>query len=282
MIIKQIINNNVIFVADDNGHEMVLMGRGIGFGKKAGDNPDVARVEKLFARFDQKQMSMLKRLAEEIPYEHLHIANEIINYAQVSLGKKLDESLFIALTDHLNFAISRSKQGIVLPNAMLWEIRHYYNREYRIGIEALAIVKRYLRVELPDDEAGFVAMHILNSELNLGMEQANAMTRMIQDVLNIVQYHFRIMINEESLDYERFVTHLKFFIQRTMHETQPQIWEKNMQDLIRIQYEESYKCAKKIAAYMKRTTPYSVPDEELIYLTVHIQRLLLTSKQLDG
>ena len=278
MKVTRIINNNVVAAVDDYNHELVLMGSGIGFKRKIGDLVDPDSVEKQFARFDEQQTLNFQRLAQEIPYEYMHMTNEIVSYAQISLNKELNEELYISLMDHLNFAISRIKQGIYLPNSMLWEIKHYYNHEYRIGMEAISIVKNYAGVILPADEAGFIAMHILNAEMDLDMDRTRMMTKIIQDVLNIVKYHFNIQIDEESLDYERFVTHLKFFIQRAMHEKESRIWEKSLMDMIRIQYIDAYECAGKVASYIERTTPYAVQEEEMVYLTVHIQRLQKASE----
>lgn len=273
MKVTRIINNNVVAAVDDYNHELVLMGSGIGFKKKIGDLVDPDSVEKQFARFDEQQTLNFQRLAQEVPYEYMHMTNEIVAYAQISLNKELNEELYISLMDHLNFAINRMKQGIYLPNSMLWEIKHYYNHEYRIGMEAISIVKNHSGITLPADEAGFIAMHILNAEMELDMDRTRMMTKIIQDVLNIVKYHFNIQIDEESLDYERFVTHLKFFIQRAMHEKDSRIWEKSLMDMIRIQYMDAYECAGKVASYIEKTTPYSVQEEEMVYLTVHIQRL---------
>lgn len=280
MIIRQVINNNVLFVEDKNGHEMLLMGKGIGYNKKSGEPADVKAAQKIFTRFDKKQILKFKRLMEEIPYEHMHITNEIVKYAQISLGKELDESIYLALADHLNFAVNRIRQGIRLNNSMLWEIRHYYNHEYRIGLEAIAIIRKYINLELPVDEAGFIAVHILNAELNLDMSHSKTMTKIIQGVLNIVKYHFSIVIDEESLDYERFVTHLKFFIQRTMHDQESRIWDRTLMDMIRSQYGDSYRCAEKVAEYMRKMTPYEVSEEEVVYLTIHLQRLQQASKKI--
>ena len=278
MKVTRIINNNVVAAVDDYNHELVLMGSGIGFKKKIGDLVDPDSVEKQFARFDEQQTLNFQRLAQEVPYEYMHMTNEIVAYAQISLNKELNEELYISLMDHLNFAINRMKQGIYLPNSMLWEIKHYYNHEYRIGMEAISIVKNHSGITLPADEAGFIAMHILNAEMELDMDRTRMMTKIIQDVLHIVKYHFNIQIDEESLDYERFVTHLKFFIQRAMHEKDSRIWEKSLMDMIRIQYMDAYECAGKVASYIEKTTPYSVQEEEMVYLTVHIQRLQKASE----
>ncbi len=280
MIIKQVINNNVVFVSDDRGQELVLMGKGIGFGKKSGERAEEDKIEKMFTRFDGKQISNFKRLAEEIPYEYMHMTKEIVEYAQLSLGKELDENIYIALMDHLSFAVSRLRQGLLLKATMLWEIKHYYNHEYRIGVEAIEIVKRYTGLNMPIDEAGFIAMHILNAELNLDMGLSNTMLRIIQDVLNIIKYHFQIVIDEDSLDYERFITHLKFFVQRTMHDQKSKMWDRELMKMIQSQYSDAYACAKKVAEYILKTTPFDVPEEEMMYLTVHIQRLNHASQKI--
>lgn len=279
MKIKRVINNNTVMVVDDKEREIILRGIGIGFRRKSGDDVDMAQIEKWYARFDETQVRHFQRLAEEIPYEYMHMTSEIISYAQISLNKELDENLYIALLDHLNFAISRIQKGIELKNSMLWEIKHYYNHEYKIGLEALALIKQYAKVDMPEDEAGFIAMHILNAEMDLDMGHSTVMTRLIQDVINIVRYHFHIAFEEDSLDSERFITHLKFFIQRSMHNKKTNAWDDELQNMIRAQYSEAYKCAQKIASYIISSTSYAVPEEEVIYLTVHIQRLQMAAKK---
>nr|1L1C_A Chain A, Transcription antiterminator licT [Bacillus subtilis]1L1C_B Chain B, Transcription antiterminator licT [Bacillus subtilis] len=48
MKIAKVINNNVISVVNEQGKELVVMGRGLAFQKKSGDDVDEARIEKVF------------------------------------------------------------------------------------------------------------------------------------------------------------------------------------------------------------------------------------------
>lgn len=271
--INRVINNNVVVVLDPGGKETVLMGKGLGFRKKPEDILDEAKVEKTFLLLDESEASHFLQMVQEIPYEYMEISSEIISCAEALLNKKLNENIYLLLTDHLNFAIERAYKGIALPNAMLWEIRHYYSSEFEIGKKALAIIKKHTGLDLTLDEAGFIAMHILNSEMELDMSRTREMTKIIQDVLNIIRYHFRIVIDEESLDYGRFVTHLKFFVQRAMHGQYSRVWEKELMEMVCNQYKEAFGCARKVGEYLERTTAYHVADEEIVYLCVHIQRL---------
>ena len=273
------INNNVLSSLDDQGQEIVVMGRGIAFQKKAGEEVDTEKIDKIFALSSKKITGQLETLLEKIPYEHIQAANDIIAYARVSLNRKLNDSIYIALTDHINFAIERKKQGIVFQNALKWEIRRFYNHEYQIGKEALEIIKRDLDVDLSEDEAAFIALHIVNAELDTETNQTMKMMKIIKDIENIVRYHFNIVFDEESLAYERFTTHLKFFVQRAVCNQFYKTEDEEFCRLIRRQYSDAYVCAGKIRDYMKLHVDYDLTEEEVIYLTVHIKRLTDVAKE---
>lgn len=277
-IIDRVINNNVVVILDLAGKERVIMGKGAGYQKKPGDILKEETIEKIFILSTEKDSSHFLELVREIPYEYMKVSTDIVAYAEISLNKKLNERIHYLLMDHLNFAIERVGKGIIIPNTMLWEIKHYYSHEFRIGMEALDIIRRHIGVELPEEEAGFIALHILNSEMDLDMHASKEMTKIIQDVFSIVRYHFQIVIDEESLEYARFVTHLKFFIQRAMQGKHSRVWEKELMEMICFQYQEAYRCAGKIREYIERTTSYVVADEEMVYLCVHIQRLWRASE----
>lgn len=215
MNVTKVINNNIVISENEEKQELVVMGKGLGFKKKPGDVIDDTKIEKVYLSTQEWNVTKLTQLLSSIPIEHIQAANEIINFAKVSLGKKLSEKLFLTLTDHINYAIERYQNGMEIKNALLWEIKRFYNHEYLIGKEALSIIKNRLAIELPEDEAGFIALHIVNAELDMAqVSQVSEMAKIIQHILNIVKYHFSMELDEYSLNYERFVTHLKFFVQR--------------------------------------------------------------------
>ena len=275
MKITRVINNNVVAAVDDESHELVLMGNGIGFGKKLGDEVPPEAVEKTFARFDEKWVRNFKRLSEEIPYEFMHMTNENISYAQLSLGKELNENVYIALADHLNFAIQRIRQGVVLSNSMLWEIKHYYSHEYHIGLEAIAIIRRYTGIEMPVDEAGFIAMHIISSELESSeVSDVQKMTELINAIIKIVKIHFRIEFDEDSVSYQRFLTHLKFFSARALD---GEVYQDSMEEIYQAmvaQNGHAYTGVEKVARFIEKQYGYRISIDEELYLLIHIKRIL--------
>lgn len=273
MKIVKVLGNNAVSAVDEKGRDVILTGKGIGFRVRSGDEVKEDLITKVFLPSNEKQY-YFQELVRDMPEEHIQCASEIISYAEVSLGKKLNEYIYITLTDHLNFAIERQKKGILFKNAMQWEIKKFYHHEFTIGKEALEMVKDRLGVELPEDEAGFFALHIVNAELGTDMEQSIAITQTIQDVLNIVKYHFNISLNEDSLQYERFLTHLKFFLQRTIKGQYYETEDKEFCELVLRKYADAYECVQKIEEYMLTKMKHKMTKEEEMYLTVHIKRII--------
>lgn len=272
--ILKILNNNVI-VSLKEEQEVIVMGRGIAFNKRAGDVINKEQVDKIFTLEDEDITKKFKTLIADIPMEYMELSEKIINYAKIQLGKKLNDSIYISLTDHIHFAIERFKNHLPIQNALLWETKRLYKEEFDVGIEALNMICDQFNVILPEDEAAFIALHLVNAQLNEDMTNVVDMTRVIQDILTIVKYHFKIQFDENSLNYYRFITHLKFFAHRLVKGNH----YKNDNDdelltVIKDKYPEAYKCSEKIKKFVEKQHRYELTDEEMLYLTIHIERVV--------
>lgn len=250
------------------------MGCGLGFKKKPGDEIDESLVEKVYVSASHERSDKLAAILENIPYENIQVTNEIISYARQSLGKKLDDNIYITLTDHISYAVERAKQGILLKNALLWEIKRFYNHEYLIGKEAAVIIEKKLGIKLPEDEAGFIALHLVNAQMDSAdMGETTQMTKMIHQIINIVKYHFHMDLDEYSVHYERFITHLKFFAQRVFLGNELDDGENGFLDTIREMYQNEYRCAGKVKDYVYKEFGKTLTEDEMIYLTIHMKRI---------
>ncbi|NKD39288.1 PRD domain-containing protein [Enterococcus casseliflavus] len=273
MEIERIINNNIV-TSTQNGNEVVIMGKGVGFNQKVGKKLDEKKIEKVFSLENGATTNRFGSLLTDISVEEIKTIDEIISYAKLSLAKKISDSIYISLTDHIHFAIERFNNGIEFKNPLDWEVRHFYNHEYLIGKEALQIISKRLKVDLPVDEAVTIALHIVNAEMDSTMDGTMGMTKIIKQILSIIQYSFNTEFTETSLSYERMLTHLKFFVQRiTMNRPLP---DDNIElfSLIRHSYPKEYECALKINNYVLEETGYKLTTAELAYLTIHINRVV--------
>lgn len=275
MNIQKVINNNVISAYDENHQEVVIMGRGIGFKAHTGDEIDESKIEKVFRIENEKLSRQFQEILENIPLEHMQLTNEIILNAKKSLNVQLNQSIYITLTDHINFAIERQEQGIQLKNALLWEIKKFYSQEYLLGKYAVDLLNEKLGTHFSEDEAGFIALHFVNAEYDTTINDTFAMTNMIQGILGLVKREMGIEFDEESLHYERFVTHLKFLAQRLYRHEMLKDEEIEFARLMEGKYPKEYECSKKIAAYIEKEYGGKISGEEIMFLSIHIRRVCM-------
>lgn len=274
MIINKVLNNNVVTIINENDEEAVVMGRGLAFQKKKGDEIDEDKIEKIFVLENKSINQKLLTLVNDIPAKYLEIAEYIIKYAEDKLNKKLNENIYLTLTDHISFAISRAEKNLEIKNAMLWDIKRLHKDEFDVGIHALRVIKENLNVELPEDEAASIAMHILNGELDQEIPEIVDMIKLIEEILKMVKYHFNIEFDEDSINYYRFVTHLKFFTQRLSSGRYYEDNDNDLFDMIKLKYPKSYECTKRIEGFVKQKYNTQLTKEEMLYLIIHTARVV--------
>lgn len=271
--ILKIVNNNIVCSVDEDGQEILLRGLGIGFKKKVKDFVESSQIEKIYKISNATTRNKLQELLSDIPLEYLETCTEIIEYAKDTLKRKLNENIYLTLTDHISFAIERMRKGQSYKNALLTETKRFYPEEYNIGVQALEIIKRKLDVTLPVDEAGFIALHIVNAELDTNMSDMVRITELIHSVLDIIKSYYNIEFDEDSLYYDRLVTHLKFFGQRLFSNKITRNEDVVFHEMVKVQYPKDYECANLIRKYIEETYQKEIGEEEIVFLTVHMRRI---------
>ena len=273
MVINHVINNNVVSAFDDGQNEIIVMGKGIGFQKKSGQEIPENKIEKRFVLENKAQINQFKQLMESVPMDHLAVTIDIIEYAKQVMAKRISQTIYLSLTDHINFALERSKEGMMFQNTLLNEVKSFYPSEYLVGEYALALIKRKTGIELPVDEAASIALHFVNSEYNVGMSNTMNITTLIKDVIQIVEDALGIKLDDMGLYYSRFVTHLKFLSQRVFSGQLLDNQDKELVEMISRLYPNEYEISKLVGNYIKEKFDRQVTNEELVYLTVHIRRI---------
>jgi beta-glucoside operon transcriptional antiterminator len=248
------------------------MGSGVGFKKSVGEIVDEALVEKTFILKQKDASEKFKLLLEDIPSQYVSLCYDIIEYAKNILGVELSDYIYVTLTDHISYALKLFEEGLNRPNPLIWEIKKFYTKEFEIGLKALEFIEDETGKKLLEDEAGNIALHLINAQVNNKggkVEDIAKQTKMIQDILNIVKYTYNIPLDEKSLNYERFVTHLRFFFQRLSKNQEVEGEDDFLLQQVKAKYKKAYDCMLKIEAYLEK----ELSDEEKLYLTIHIQRV---------
>lgn len=280
MIIKRILTNNAVVIDDENQQEKIVCGKGIAFKKRPGMEIDEMSINQTFILEGGGEYSRFEQLLKDVPLEYLELSSEIINMAKLEFAKKFKDNVIITLSDHLYVAIKRCREGMTISNPLLWDIKNFYEIEYDIGLRALELIKNKFHIQLPNDEAGFIALHIVNVELDEdNMDNIFQVTKVIQEIMTIVKYHFHADFDTSNIYYYRFITHLKFFALRLLKDNQFNEDEENeLLDVVKDKYCTSYECVLKIKDFLEKKYNYTLQEDEIVYLTIHVHRVVHKTK----
>lgn len=267
-------NPNTILAVDEEKQEYIFFGKGIGYSRKVGQLVEKEDVNRMFIPIDNMQKQEYLRLFDSISPIYFDLAQKIIAFAEEKLETKLNTSIFFTLSDHLSFAIERHKDGIKIVNRVFWEIKNYYPIEFSIGEFALKLIKKELGQILPKEEAANIAFHIINAQnhettTSKGLEYA----KLVGSISDLIKYELGIDYDSEDVHYQRFITHLKFFVERYFEDKLISEDDSSLFEQISSLYPKALIVAFTVKDYVELIHTKKIPKEEIAYLTVHINRL---------
>ncbi|GGH56245.1 PRD domain-containing protein [Rothia aerolata] len=275
MKIAHIYNNNVVLAVNAAGEQSVVIGRGLAFNKKKGQELDTDKIEQTFVP-EQTADDYSQALLAEIPSEVLALATELEDYARGQLGFSMSHSLVLPMSDHLNYALQRAREGVEMDFPLAFEVEHLYPREVAFGRYALKRVKEQLGVELPDGEATAFAMHLVNTMFSeADLAKAYKMTELFAQIFTVIAFAYGNPIDQSHVSVARFVTHLRYLFVRvesvqalTGRPAVPAV-----QKAVKDSYPKADSCALKVKTLLEMHLGVELSADEQTYLTIHIARL---------
>ncbi len=274
--IIRVLNNNVVLAKNvTNSAEAVLVGKGIGFGAKVGQEKAIPpeSIEKSFITYDEKLKRDYMELVEQMDETILSMCTEIILMAGRRLGE-LNSRLHIVLTDHIGFALERIEAGMEIHNPFLHEIQSLYEEEYSVGLTAQEIIERTTGVRIVEDEVGFIALHLNAARQHKDVKDSLRSTRLIKELVNIIEINLDYKI-ESDLTYSRLIHHLRGSLERV---EKGQTVKNPLLDTLRKEFKDSFKIAGKVKVFIEEELDVIVPEDELGYMAIHIDRIRRMSK----
>lgn len=273
-IIKKVLNSSIILIDGEGEKDSIIMSKGIGYGRKPGEEVELQDDSQFFIPVSNLDGKQLLELLDAIPAIYLEIAKDIILYAEDKLNVSLNEHIYLALTDHLHFAVKRSKERVLVTNKVFWELKTYYPNEYEVGRYGLMRIKEMLDIELPEEEAANIAFHIVNAQKDATRNyDAMRAAKLIGNIMTLVTYYLDREIDRNSIHYSRFVSHLQYFAERFLTDDMLDSEKNFLYNQMDHEYPDDMKCAEKIRTFIVKEYNKAVTDEEVAYLAVHIHRL---------
>lgn len=269
-IIKVLNNNGILVYHNETGRELILMGNGVGFGKKPTqqiEDMTGAKVYSLVTR--QKQQSVLK-VVNGIQPGFIEAAGRIIEEAE-KVFSEVNHEILLPMADHIALAAKRAKENRQIPNPFTPDIRVLFSKEYTVAIRGRDIIREMMGYEISDDEVGFLTLHI---HAGLSDEQVSVTldtTRIINEGIRMIEKGFSQKLQEDSLAYTRLMSHLYYMVARTRNGESTKV---DFNDFIFTNYPETGRVAEMVCSYMGNELKKPVAKEEIGFLAIHIQRVI--------
>ena len=267
----RVFNNNAVSTVMPDGREAIILGKGIGFHKRPGEEVDARLVEKVYYVQNEMQTKFLKILQDVEP-NVMRAAERVLAMAE-NEGFRMSNQATISLIDHISFSIERFKKNITLPNLLLNETQLLYQKEYQLGRKALGIIEECCGVRLPEDEAGYIALHLVT--ISVDRNAAYEYLQFIKGSLDIVRETYSIALEQDSLATIRLTTHLKFLAQRIRQDS---IWpEEDDEPMYRALLARDPRhsvCLERMEAFIRQITGHSINNQERFYILIHLTQLL--------
>lgn len=275
MRLVKVLNTSVVLALNNQEEEIIVMGKGIGFRKSIGDSIQANKEDKIFTLKNNDISKQIIQLAIETDAEIFTLTKEIIDYAIKTYHFKLRDSIYLALTDHLAFAIQRAKEGLELSGLYSVEVKLYYPEEYEIGLHTLEQIHKFFDIKLPESEISNIAFHFINAKEHMEKEEPNRIQNIVKNILSIIVHTFHITYQENTVTYTRFLTHVQAMVQRVLSNQQlKEDPSMNLGELLSNSLNEELLCAEKISNFLKVKVQKKMTSYEKIYLAIHIHRII--------
>lgn len=262
-------NNNVV-LAKQQGKEKILIKKGIGFSAKAGLLiPADTNFERIFVIENPETSKKFKQLISGIDHELVGLCEEVLHLISSATGEELNEEMHVRLTDHIAFTVLRLQNNDQIDNPFLIEIETLYPKEMEIARQAIALLEKALGLLIPEEEAGFIALHIHSLKSKDKLSNTIKYAYICNSALEIVEDELGVEIDRRSIDYARFASHIRYAVERILKNISIR---NELLPAIKKTYKDSYIMAKTVARMMEEELYAVVPEEEVGYLTMHIER----------
>lgn len=270
--IIKIFNNNSIAALSDELGDIILTGSGIGFQKKIGDLVDESRIEKTYI-FKEKGEKRIRRGINDIEPIYYEITSLLVSKATEQLNTQFYGEIFLAISDHIAFAIKRKKENIDLPNVVLSETKALYKKEYQLGLWIIKMIKEKTDIQLEEAEAGYIALHLVNFSTKNNAQNTSKIVNFVKDVFDIIEKTMCIKLELDSIDYARLSTHLKFLAERVFrNDIENNIdTTENIRDMLKENIRLSL-CINRIKKRTENKYHYLLTPDEQTYLCIHIKK----------
>ena len=269
--VSKVLNNNGVIAIDmDENKEYVILGKGVGFGKKVSQRFDKSEGCTTYRLEQETERGSAKELVKGIEPEYLEIADAILTESQKVFGDSIDRGILFPLADHISFAVARIRRNEQISNPLTEDIKVLFYSEFKVAETLKTILRERLQIEIDDHEVGYVALHIHSAIGDEKVSVAMQTARAVRECIDMIEKATGKPIDVLSLSYNRLMNHMKYMVARASTGEKLNL---DMNEYMLDQYPQAYKVATDICKNLEGCIGHNLDETETGYLAMHIQRV---------
>lgn len=274
--ITKVLNHNAVIAlrADDN-QECIIMGKGIGFGKKVTQQIEARPEDIVYSLQEDTERGAAKEITKSVSPVCLEIANEVLNEAERVFGK-VDRNILFPMADHIEYAIRRIHDHEQISNPLTDDIRVLFHMEFKVAKCIEALLWERMQIRIDDDEIGYVALHVHSAIEEEKVSQAMQTARTVRECISMVEKETGKNIDVMSLAYNRLMNHVRYMVARVLNGEKLKL---NMNDYMEVKFPKAFQIARTVCEQVGHSLKCELEEVEIGYLAMHIERV--TSSELD-
>lgn len=269
--ITKILNHNSFMgIESKNNQECLIMGKGVAFGKKVGQTVSVTGDARVYSLKELTDRGEAKEIIKSVSPLCLELANEVLDQAEEEFGK-VDRSILFTMADHLDFAVRRIQNGEQISNPLTDDIRIMFYKEYKVAGCIRDLLKEKLGIRIDEHEIGYIALHVHAAIVDENVSQAMEIARTVRECICMVEEETGKSIDIMSLGYNRLMNHVRYMVARAIHGEKLKM---SLNDYMSVKFPGPYMTAEKICRKMEKSLKLPIPDIEIGYLAMHLERMM--------
>ncbi|MGN0351567.1 MAG: PRD domain-containing protein [Roseburia sp.] len=268
--IEKVLNHNaVIAISVEKKQEYLILGKGIGFGKKINERIEAGQEDTLYSLQEHTERGSARSLAKSIPPVYLEIADEVLKNAEKNFGK-IDRNVLFPMADHIEYAVKRIQSGEQIRNPFLEDIRILFHAEYKTAQCIQDVLKEKLDIQMDEDEIGYIALHIHSAIEEEKVSRAMQIAQSVRECVSLVEEQIGKPIDVLSLSYNRLMNHIRYMVVRALKGENLKV---SMNDYMELKFPEAFQVAKVVCDRISNRLQSPLGEEEIGYLAMHIERV---------
>lgn len=269
--VKKALNNNtVIAIGSEDNQEYLLIGKGIGFGKKISQRIEAPKGCMIYSLHEYTERGNAMELVKGIDPVFLEIAEQVLKESERVFGR-IDWSILFPMADHIAFAVKRIRNQEQISNPLTGDIRALFHMEYNTAECIRPILAERLGVKIDEHEIGYIALHIHSAIESENVALSMRIAGTVRECIQLVEEKTGQTIDVMSLSYNRLMNHVRYMVARVINGEELKL---DMNDYISENFPDAFQLSKTVCGHMERYLKQPVSDVEIGYLAMHMQRVL--------